>query len=135
MTAFVLAAVFGAGMLLGFAADGNLGAAPTATVGTEVASGVEVVEPTRRARVYEQVAPTSDQLLVIDSIVREYRARTNLLDEQMTELRAGFRVILVETREAIKEQFTPEQAAEYQRLLDEGDARAAAEREGGGGRD
>jgi Spy/CpxP family protein refolding chaperone len=45
-----------------------------------------------------------------------------------TALRKGFREILVETREAIKVVLTPEQAAQYQQLLDERDARVEAER-------
>jgi Spy/CpxP family protein refolding chaperone len=61
--------------------------------------------------------------------VAEHRARTNALDEDLrAKYRSDFRVILLETREAIKEVLTPEQAAEYQRLLDERDARDAAER-------
>ena len=72
----------------------------------------------------------ADSRCEIDAIVSEHRERTNALDkENRVALRRGFRAILLETREAIKGVFTPEQAAEYQRLLDERDARAAAERE------
>lgn len=130
VTALVLAAVFGTGILLGLAADSSLGAQPTesVTVPTEEASGDE--EPRRRGYTFEEVAPNEAQLSLIDSIVAEHRARTNALDERLKEeYRAGFRAIVLESREAIKAVLTPEQAAEYQKLLDERDARAAAERQ------
>ena len=57
-----------------------------------------------------------------------HRERTNALDEEMRgQLSAGFRSILLETREAIKGFLSQEQAIEYQRLLDENDARRAAQ--------
>lgn len=126
VTAMVLFAVFGAGVLLGLAADSNLDAETTEVAAQLPQDGAADDEQPRRSRIYDQVEPNESQLHLIDSIVAEHRARTNALDE---ELRAGFRVILLETREAIKEVLQPEQAAEYQRLLDERDARAAEDRE------
>jgi Spy/CpxP family protein refolding chaperone len=121
LSAAVLVAVFAAGAFVGFAAHTSLRAEAA-----EVTAGAD--EP-RRPPIYSQVGPTSDQQLRIDSIIQEHRTRTNALDEQMrTALRKGFREILVETREAIKVVLTPEQAAQYQQLLDERDARVEAER-------
>lgn len=129
VTAVVLAAVFGSGAFLGFVADSNLGAAPAEAVAAATQPEEEGEEPRRRERLYEQVDPTSAQHALIDSIVVEHRARTNALDKELrAEYRADFRVILLETREAIKGVFTPEQASEYQERLDEWDARPASER-------
>jgi hypothetical protein len=130
VTALVLVAVFGAGVLLGLAADSNLRADPTEIV-TESGDDEGGAEESRGGRTltYLRVEPNESQLTLIDSIVAEHRARTNALDEDLrAKYRSDFRVILLETREAIKEVLTPQQAAEYQRLLDERDARDAAER-------
>lgn len=132
-TALILMVVFASGVLLGFAADGRLAATPAevATVPTDSQPGAEPEEE-RRTPMYRQVEPTEEQLLLIESIVKEHRARTNALDKQTrAAFRQGFREILLETREAIKAVLGPEQAREYQRLLDEYDAREAAERESG----
>ncbi len=128
-TVILLVAVFGTGVLIGFAADTEA----TAQV-TEVSverlpadSTSEEEDPPRRRRLYDELSPNEIQLGLIDSIVSVHRARTNELDEEMrTQLSAGFREILLETRDAIKSVFTAEQAAEYQRILDEYDARRAA---------
>lgn len=128
-TVFVLLAVFGTGVLIGFAVDSD-GTAQAAEVAVEqpvVADTATSEDQPRRRRLYEQVGPNETQLGLIDSIVTVHRARTNELDEEMrAQLNAGFREILLETREAIKGVFDEEQAAEYQRLLDEYDARRAA---------
>lgn len=131
VTAGVLVAVFGAGVLLGLAADSNasaeaaeVGAAPIASTASVDTTNTE--ETQRRRRTYDEVEPNETQLALIDSIVAEHRARTRVLDEEnRAQLQLGFREILLETREAIKSVLTPEQAAEYQRLLDERDTRAA----------
>ena len=106
VTAVVLVAVFGAGVLLGFAADPDLRAEPPeAVVETTGADGDGEVEApaTERRRLYHQVDPNEEQLARIDAIVKEHRERTNVLtEESRAQLRAGFRVILLETREAIK---------------------------------
>ena len=131
VTAGVLAAVFGAGVLLGLAADSNAPAEAAEVVAPSVESTASVdtansEEPQRRRRTYDEVEPNESQLALIDSIVAEHRARTRVLDkENRAQLQLGFREILLETREAIKSVLTPEQAAEYQRLLDERDVRAA----------
>jgi len=136
VTALILAAVFTAGVLLGVAVDSNLRAQPAENVVEATEDGGSLNEHRRRQPVYRQVAPNETQLALIDSIVKAHRARTNALDDGLrAEYRSGFRVILLETREAIKSVLTPEQAAEYQRLLEEYDARDAAERDDGDEKD
>ncbi|HAY76897.1 MAG TPA: hypothetical protein DCY33_03565 [Gemmatimonadetes bacterium] len=127
-TVVLLLVVFGTGLLIGFAVGNEVMSEPE-NDGSMVAAEIEVdtneseVEP-RRRRIYDQVEPNEQQLRVIDSIVTVHRGRTNTLDEEMrAQLNSGFRLILLETREAIKDVLTSEQAAEYQRLLDENDAR------------
>ena len=128
-TMLLLLTVFGTGVLVGFAADagGTAQAAEAGPEGAVVSDTTSSDEEPRRRRIYEQVEPNELQLDLIDSIVTVYRARTNALDEEMrSQLNAGFREILLETRDAIKGVLTAEQAAEYQRLLDESDTRRAA---------
>ncbi|MDH3270452.1 MAG: hypothetical protein OEN56_03925 [Gemmatimonadota bacterium] len=138
LTAGLLFSVFGAGVLLGLAADSELGA----STAEEVAENSDTTDPdeetprAERRRLYHEVGPNESQLARIDSIVREHRARTNALDEELSaEYRTGARAILLDTREAIKSVLTAQQAAEYQRLLDEFDAERATERENGDERD
>ncbi len=127
VTAAVLAAVFGAGTLLGFAVDGSLVAEPspamegaTAETGESVATEVGEKSSEERRPVYTQVEPNEEQLARIEEIVKEHRARTNALDEEIrARYQAEFRVILLESRTAIKGVMTPEQAERYQELLDE----------------
>ncbi len=86
-----------------------------------------MVEPERRF-IYHQVGPNESQLALIDSVRQVHRERTNALyDELKAEYPDRFRAILLDTRDAIKAVITPEQAAEYQRLLDEWDAKQRAE--------
>lgn len=141
VTAFVLVAVFGTGVLVGFAADSSLDAetperlvAEGSQEGAEATDGsegdeAEEVEPARQYT-FMQVNPNEEQLGRIYEIVDEHRARTNALDEEIRAgFRADFRAILLDTREAIKGVLDADQAAEYQRLLEEVEAaRAAAER-------
>jgi len=128
VTAVVIAAVFGSGILVGFAADNTFGADAVQASATEAGGA----EPERERRVprYMLVDPTEAQLALIDSVVRVHRKRINALDD---ERRAAVRQITLETRAEIKEILSAEQAADYQRLLDEWDARQSAERAGGNG--
>ena len=130
LTAGVLLSVFGAGMLLGFAADTTLtpdpASASIATPAEEVAS-TEVDEP-RRTPMYEQVGPDSAQSVLIAELVQEHRARMDALNREFQEhYDPRYRAIVEETREAIKAVFTPEQAARYQEIVEERDRRRAAE--------
>lgn len=124
VTALILAVVFGAGVLLGLAADSSFSA--EAAEVAPMSGDSAAADPPRRQHLYERVGANESQLSHIDSIVAEHRAKTNALDEELrAEYRTGFRKILLDTREAIKGALTSEQAAEYQRLLDEWDAQAA----------
>ena len=77
-------------------------------------------EEERRGPTYLEVEPNEEQLALIDEIVAEHRARRDALEEMHLETyRSDFRVILLETRVAIKGVLTPEQAERYQQLLDE----------------
>ena len=135
LTAGILIAVFGTGVLVGLVVDAELGATPTPAV-SEVAQTPEVEEEPepseeetpRRTYIYEQVGPNEIQLARIDSIVTEHRARRRALNEDFeTRHEQASRAILLETRSAIKAVLSPEQAAEYQRLLDEYDREQAEE--------
>jgi len=135
VTVLVLVAVFGAGVLLGFAADSNLDAeTPNAVESSTVVGGAiaeEAAEP--RPPQYTLVSPNEAQLVRIDSIVAEHRTRTNALAEQNEETRTqyqeDFAEIVHSTREAIKGVLSPDQASQYQRLLDERYGRSDAVRE------
>jgi Spy/CpxP family protein refolding chaperone len=130
VTALVLVAVFGSGLLLGLAADRSLRAAPADAIADTNAAAGENEGRGQRTMLYEQVEPTDEQRTQIDSIVDRHRARTNTLHSaSRAQYRADFQVILLETREAIKGVFTPAQAEEYERRLQEWDARPATERE------
>lgn len=131
-TVALLLIVFSTGVLIGFAIDieetTELVRADSVAAEEGDADAAASGEGTRRRRIYDQVEPNESQLRVIDSIVAVHRERTNALDEEMRgQLSAGFRSILLETREAIKGFLSQEQAIEYQRLLDENDARRAAQ--------
>jgi len=131
ITAMLLVVVFSAGLLLGLAADSSSLSAESPEV---IAAGtgsdsLETEAAPRRRNMYEHVEPNEEQLARIETIMAEHRARTTELDEEMrAQTSAGFRVIVLETREAIKSVLTSEQAAEYQDLLDDYDARREAER-------
>ena len=129
LTAGVLLTVFGAGLLLGYAADSTLTASPAAASEPtdEVTSDGAAAEE-ERVPMYRQVGPDSAQSLVIDSIVQEHRERIDALNRQFQdEYDPQFRQIVEETRAAIRGVFTPAQAAQYQALTDERDRRRAEE--------
>jgi hypothetical protein len=133
LTAGVLLTVFGTGVVLGYAADSTLKPTPAAALvaGDEVDGEDDGVD--ERVPMYEQVGPDSAQSVVIDSIVREHRARIDLLNRQFQEeYDPQLRQIVEETRAAIRDVFSPEQAAQYQALTDERDRRRAEEEAGGG---
>ena len=135
VTALVLAAVFGTGVLLGFAADSDLDAETHDGVESSAVGGGATAEAAadRRPPQYTLVGPNESQLVLIDSIVAEHRTRTNALVEQneetRTQYREDFAEIVYSTREAIKGVLSPDQASQYQRLLDERYGRSDAVRE------
>lgn len=142
ITAGVLVAVFGTGILVGLVVDSELGAAPVpAEVAETAQEGEEPEEESsgERRYLYQQVGANESQLAGIDSIIQEHRARRNAIDEELKRVEAEFevdyRANLLNTREAIKSVLSADQAAEYQRLLDEWDARRQAESENGDEKD
>lgn len=141
LTAGVLIAVFGTGILVGLVVDADLGAA---TVPAEVMTSggedeAQEEAPAERRYLYQQVGANESQLASIDSIIQEHRARRDAIDEELKRVEAEFQVDyranLLNTREAIKSVLSADQAAEYQRLLDEWDAGRQAERENGDEKD
>lgn len=134
VTALVLAVVFGSGVLLGYAADTNVGPEPSdaAVAPQEGGDRQGDAERRRRTPVYEQLHPTQEQEALIDSILREHRVRMNKLHEDFRSARAEYRsnydALIRETREEIAGVFSPEQAAEYRKLLVDFDQRRADER-------
>jgi Spy/CpxP family protein refolding chaperone len=148
VTVVILAVVFGSGVMLGLAADSGLSAAPTSEAGTAVSADERAVEggaatdadaeasdddgdaPAARRYTYHEVEPNEEQLARIEVIVAEWRADREAFDaDSRSRWEEGRRELVLATREQIKAVLTPEQAAEYQRLLDEWEAERAAERE------
>ena len=126
LTAVIIGAVFGSGLLLGVAMDRNVAATRVA----QAAEAGEDVERPRRTPMWEQIGPSEEQRVHIDSVVKAYRHRMNALDEEFRQAyNPRYDAILQDAREGIKQAFTPEQAAEYQALLDQFDRRRAEERE------
>lgn len=143
LTAGILIAVFGTGVLVGLVVDSELGATPTPPPVAEASADEErpesseepadEEEASERRYIYEEVGPNERQLALIDSIVTEHRARRDSLDEEFeTRHEREARSILLDVRAAIKSVLGPEQAAEYQRLLDEYDAEQARQEQAQG---
>ena len=143
LTAVMLAVVFASGVLLGLAADSNLIAEPS-EIASKSPEGEEPERERRRSYIYEQVEPTSEQQVVIDSMMKVYIESRESLQEELRkgyrELRSSYnpryQVLGEGIRGAIKDVFSEEQAAEYQTLLDDFDRRRAERNENEqGGRD
>ena len=121
MTATVLVVVFGSGIMLGVAADGTLSASPRDS-SVAVTEQPKEEAPRRRTPMYERVGPDAEQSALIDSIVLEHRAH---MDELHDEFRGAYnpryQALVSDTRETILGVFSPEQAAQYQELLEEWD--------------
>ena len=138
VAAVILALVFGSGMLLGYAADGDFGAEPAEAVAEAEARGnrrggdrrggeTRGEEPRRRTPLYEQVDPTEAQSSRIDSIMQAQGERMNQLTQDFREAsgeyRSAYDALWRDTREAIVAVFTPEQGADYRRILADFDRR------------
>ena len=126
MTAVILAVVFGSGALLGLAMDSSVLANPASVEASGEESEERQDERGRRRRppIYSRVDPTEAQQLQIDSIVRIHRERMRALNDEFEEqFNPQYRSILEDTRDGIAAALTPEQAAEYRRLLEEFDRR------------
>ncbi len=135
VTAVVLVVVFASGVLLGLAADRNLsterhgrrGSRSPALAQTREGEGPEGER--RRRYIYEQVEPTAEQQVVIDSMMKVYIGNRESLQEKLRtdyrELRSSYdpryQLLGEGIRSSIKDIFSEEQAAEYQTLLDDFD--------------
>jgi len=130
-TALVLTVVFVSGLLLGMAADRSMAAAPAAERGRSD----EPENQGRRRPLWEQVGPSEDQKITIDSIVSEYQTAMKALHAEFNAAYdPRYRALLAETRAAIKGVLTPEQAQAYDSLAAKRD-RQRAERDSGGDRE
>lgn len=136
VTAVMLVVVFASGLLLGLAADSNLSAEPPEVVVTTSDGDEPEVERSRRY-IYEQVEPTPEQSVLIDSMMKDYRDSRESLEGELRkgyrELRSSYdplhQALVRDLRGAIKDVFSEEQAAEYQALLDDFDRRRAERNE------
>ncbi len=125
VSVFVIAAVFAAGLAVGLAVDANALAAPTSLS----ADSLEADSTARRQPLYEQVGPSADQKVRIDSIVLEYREKVRTLrSESRREYEMHLDAVADTSRQAIKKVFTPEQAAQYDSLVADYDRRLAEKR-------
>ena len=134
ITAVVLAVVLGTGVMLGLASVCETGDGSTQCV-INVNNGLAampVEEATvneadrdrrsRRTPMYEQVGPTEAQALLIDSILEDQlQHMRSLHDEFRTTYVPRYQALIQQTRDAILEVFTEEQASEYRALLQEFD--------------
>jgi Spy/CpxP family protein refolding chaperone len=82
-----------------------------------------------RSLIVEQVGLSADQKEQVDSIVARFRTEMRDLHREIDEAySAQYRVVLVRTRDEIRAVLTPEQRAEYDRLLQEEDQRRETRR-------
>ena len=138
MTAVILAVVLGTGVMLGLVSVCEIGDGRTRCVinvnsdlaAMPVEEGMvrEVVdrdgmsERNRRTPMYEQVGLTEDQSLLIDSILEgQLQHMRSLHEEFRTTYVPRYQALIQQTREAILEVFTEEQASDYRALLQEFD--------------
>jgi len=117
VTGLVLAVVFGAGVVLGLALDRSLIAEPETEV-ADARAGADSTTQSRRRPLYEQVEPTEEQKVRIDSIVDEYRtAMKSLHAEFRAAYNPRYEALVVGTRAAIRGVLTEEQANAYDSLV------------------
>ena len=125
ITAAVLTIVFGSGLLVGFAADGGMGAEAAVPPLQGEPAAAPAATHTRRAPVYEQLDPTPEQSARIDEILKEHRDQMNQLHADFRAARAEYQAkydaIIKDTREDIAQVFPPDEAAHYRDLLAEFD--------------
>ena len=137
MTAVILTVVLGTGVMLGLVSvceigDGrtrcvinvnsDLAAMPVEEGMVREADRDGMSERNRRTPMYEQVGLTEDQSFLIDSIL-EYQLQhmRSLHEEFRTTYVPRYQALIQQTREAILEVFTDEQASDYRALLQEFD--------------
>ena len=122
VTAVILAVVLGTGVMLGLVSDGSLVAPAVEEATMNDADRGRVSERRRRTPMYEQVGPTEVQGVLIDSILEDQRQHMRSLhDEFRASYDPRYQAVIQQTREAILEVFTSEQASEYRVLLQEFD--------------
>ena len=137
MTAVILAVVLGTGVMLGLVSvcevgDGrtrcvinvnsDLAAMPVEEGMVREADRDCMSERNRRTPMYEQVGLTEDQSFLIDSILEDQlQHMRSLLEEFRTTYVPRYQALIQQTREAILEVFTDEQASDYRALLQEFD--------------
>jgi hypothetical protein len=122
VTAVILAVVLGTGVMLGLVSDGSLVGPPVEEATMNDADRGRVSERRRRTPMYEQVGPTEAQGVLIDSILEDQRQHMRSLhDEFRASYDPRYQAVIQQTREAILEVFTSEQASEYRVLLQEFD--------------
>ena len=137
MTAVILAVVLGTGVMLGLVSVCEIGdsrARCVINVNSDLAAmPVEegmvrevdrdgISERNRRTPMYEQVGLTEDQSLLIDSILEDQLQHMRSLHEEFrTTYVPRYQALIQQTREAILEVFTEEQASDYRELLQEFD--------------
>jgi len=137
MTAVILAVVLGTGVMLGLVSvcevgDGrtrcvinvnsDLAAMPVEEGMVREADRDGMSERNRRTPMYEQVGLTEDQSLLIDSILEDQLQHMRSLHEEFrTTYVPRYQALIQQTREAILEVFTDEQASDYRALLQEFD--------------
>jgi hypothetical protein len=133
--ALILVLVFGSGFLVGMAWDTGTeapAAEPSIAQDAEQAPGgdarageaeeAEDERPQRRRRAYDRVEPTEEQRTAMDSIVDYHRDRMRTLNDEFREAYyPRYYGIIDDTRELIKAEMTPVQAAKYDSILAEWD--------------
>ena len=135
MTAVILAVVLGTGVMLGLVSVCEIGDGRTRCVinvnsdlaAMPVEEGMVrevdrdgMSERNRRTPMYEQVGLTEDQSLLIDSILEDQLQHMRSLHEEFrTTYVPRYQALIQQTREAILEVFTEEQASAYRALLQE----------------
>lgn len=121
LTAVLLAVVFGSGFTLGMAFNHTAVATPA-----DDAEEVTEAATEERTPMYEQVGPTEDQKILIDSIVQEHRQKMESLQEQFrATYNPRYEALIDSTREAIKKVFSQRQAAQYDSLIADYELRKA----------
>ena len=137
MTAVILAVVLGTGVMLGLVSVCEIGDGRTRCVinvnsdlaAMPVEEGMVrevdrdgMSERNRRTPMYEQVGLTEDQSFLIDSKLEDHLQHMRSLHEEFrTTYVPRYQALIQQTREAILEVFTDEQASDYRALLQEFD--------------
>ena len=137
MTAVILAVVLGTGVMLGLVSvcevgggrtrcvinvNSDLAAMPVEEGMVREADRDGMSERNRRTPMYQQVGLTEDQSLLIDSILEDQLQHMRSLHEEFrTTYVPRYQALIQQTREAILEVFTEEQASDYRALLQEFD--------------